>query len=270
MTKSVFARALCGCTLTLLAAGTHVAFSQQTSASALTSIPPGFAVAFVDSKKVIAASMAGSSNQDLAIREANAALGNFARTRDIHLVVQEAVYADPSINITNDVIAEMQGRQPSAALPRLIRVAFVNTKQLFNLGHLPGESRQVFLERANAAIKSLAERDNIQLVLQKVVYSSPDVDLTLAAIAVLNRDKGPLIRLPLPAGVPTRVGFVDANRVLKTPGHRDQTDPDFLRQANDAVRRVAERNGIDVVLQEAVYADRGVDLTTEVLTEANK
>lgn len=270
MTRSAFARTLCGCTLTLLAAGAHVVFAQQPSLSASTSIPPGFVVAFVDSKKVIAAAMGSSSNQDVAIRAANVALGNFARARQIQLVVQEAVYADPSIHITDDVIAAAQGRQPSAALPRLIRVAFVNTEKLVNLGQLPGESSQVLLERANAALKAVAERDSIHLVLQKVVYSSPDIDLTLAVIAVLNRDKGPLIRLPLPAEVPTRVGFVDANRVLKTPGQRDQTDPNFLRRANDAVRRVAERNGIHVVLQEAVYADRSVDLTAEVLAEANK
>ena len=57
-----------------------------------------------------------------------------------------------------------------------------------------------------------------------------------------------------------KIGFVNSQRVLLG-------DATKIEKANKAIRRVAEREQYDLILQDVVYFNRDIDITDKVIAE---
>ena len=149
---------------------------------------------------------------------------------------------------------------PSAAL------VFIDTKTILRDSEPArnGRSQSEVIALANAAIKQVAERYQLGMVFQDVVYASPRAKITNEVLGVLAG-----LRIDEKFEIPQlRVGFLKTRDILATASSAwglQQTDPSLITKVNNAIREVAETRGVDLIFQEAVYASQAVDVTRAII-----
>jgi Skp family chaperone for outer membrane proteins len=116
------------------------------------------------------------------------ATGRLAKIVGYDLLVQEAVYLDPGVDITADLIKFMNGDSDIKFVAKEANIAIVNTDRLFQ--SFSSEPREAFIIRADKALSDLAKKNNIQIVFQfqSVGFFSTSVDITTDLIANLSQN----------------------------------------------------------------------------------
>lgn len=238
-------------------------------------------VGFVDSSR------AGNlSGQDPALRA-------LASQYPVHLILQDAVYTNPRLDITTSVVEFQKSRKvqpsPIKASGGSLRVGVVEVRRLIAEGG--GEQA---LPALNQSVKRLAERFDLDLVLQNAAFADPTLDITDDLLRLHRSqaiDESRLRRLP---GVGASFAFVAVDRILRDSalakaGERRLEDEfksrdiakerqAFVRRRDEEIQRVvdagtrvirslAERRNIDYVLQDVVYAHPRLDITLDVIRE---
>jgi len=170
-----------------LPAGT--ATSEQTDASTQGA---GNTIGYVAIARLLAeAKKSGESESDFLAR-ANKAVNAVATVNRLDMVLQVAVYVDPRIDITDDLIAVLKGesaksRDPSNAIFAPSRIAFVDERRVLQAARARAWTQEGQIEAATEVIKEIAIRNGIAIVVHKAVFASLRIDLTPQVVAALEK-----------------------------------------------------------------------------------
>ena len=176
-----------------------------------------------------------------------------------------------------------------------MRLAFINAQRLMKeLGASRGETKEEeskTIERANRIIKSVAEKYEISLVMQDVVWINSSFDITPYVISILkNSAISPPAVLTEKRIRPIKIGYVNNIRLFQkhsivaeyqrsTAGKdiKNISNPDevtiarnekvatIIERANKQIKMYAEENGLDLVLQDVVWVSPGLDITSKII-----
>ncbi len=109
----------------------------------------------------------------------------FAEKNSIDLILENAVSVNPDLDITeqfNSLLARnVESKFESATQDgkQLINITFINTEKLHAvLGNNTDQQKQSSVPLLNQKIREFAEQNNIQLILQKAVYTTKELDCT--------------------------------------------------------------------------------------------
>ena len=189
-----------------------------------------FRVAYVDVPNLMRLTGATADKENL--ERLNPRVKEFAERLQIHLILQEAVYANPRINITQALSAYLSTRALTsdfvASLPvsRDMSVRFVDVDKVLTKSELAVRARN------------------------KLELEFGDRQRELAGMSSKSS----------PEFVAKRRAF-DADLARR----RNEESTKVLEAANRVIKDLSGREGLDVVLQEAVYIAPQFDLTERLL-----
>jgi Skp family chaperone for outer membrane proteins len=176
-----------------------------------------------------------------------------------------------------------------------VRLAYINTQRLFKeLKTSNDESKDEdarILERANKIVKSIAEKYELSIVMQDVVWIDSSFDITSFLISIMNNNSiTPPVTLTEKRIRPIKIGYINKTRLFKKysivaeyqqsiagKSIKDISNPDeatiarnekvsaIIGRANKQVKIYAEENGLDLVLQDAVWVSQGLDITNKII-----
>jgi outer membrane protein len=166
------------------------------------------------------------------IEVANRAIRLIAESNDIDIIFQEAVYASDASDITDAVIAQMESSRIEPAQRGVI--FSTRTVKFVSTERVLRESEPALLARSKLELEFKAR------------------ELALASTGSSAREDG------------ERQKFrEDLN------ARRNQELAIVVEMANKEIRRIAERDSIDFVFQEAVFASSSVDLSQPIVSALN-
>jgi outer membrane protein len=218
---------------------------------------------------------------------ANSFLREYGKKAQISIIVQGGVYVNPSSDITDLVIQLMNGSKNIDSVevkePKEITVASVNAEQIFNESNLGKEiilpvikkygnsesdekkkqlleARTKVADRANAVIKSIAEANKIDIIIQNTGYASSRSDVTQKVINVLNGSNNYIMN---GLEAPTAVAVINADKLFEV--YKKKNRAKISDSANKALREFAEKNSINIILQTATYVTPAFDVTDPII-----
>lgn len=305
---------------------------------------PVFAIAQQYTNRIAflnASLLVGERGDQYSVLELNDYIKKFSQANNIQLVIQEAAYVHPSIDISGDIVtltkkdSGLSSLNLKKQLPE-IRVAVINTARFFkeaeiakknnqelqrefsseenrlrkmaqnlkndakdfdaesnklteaestkrkkdlrlrdeillaeqqkftkNVNSRASEERAKIASMVNPLIKQIAQKYNLHLVIQEGAYVDSNIDITDSLIKFSDtkdiRDVGDLYL----SGKPARISLVNPVKIYNS---FSEIPRDKLRiSANDAIKQYARSNGIDLVLQSAVYLTPSIDITSSVI-----
>lgn len=119
------------------------------------------------------------------------------------------------------------------------------------------------LLKANSEIKRFAETYGIDVIFQRATYVSPRVDVTDKFLGFVGGKSLEPVDVS-PSGI--RVAFVDSKKLFTEAGRRGfKSTEDAARRLNVAISQLAQEEGIDLVFDNAVWANRAIDISEKVL-----
>jgi Skp family chaperone for outer membrane proteins len=145
------------------------------------------------------------------------------------------------------------------------RVIFFETERILrHLQKSSTETGETFLLEANKLVGAYTEAIGADIVLQKAVYASPRINFTEDFLRFADAQGKLVASRAIPAA---KIRFVDANKLfgaLRGRGMRDEQE--ITKLLNQLVLGIAAAQGVDLVLQEAVWANKVIDMTDEALS----
>ena len=146
-----------------------------------------------------------------------------------------------------------------------LRIGYVNTEKILNESREAiaakgnKDATQKFIAKANSIVKKIAEQNNIDFILQEAVFVDPRLDITKT---VLNGLDGASLVVTSNLSNP-KISFVDSKTILRQLSNLDNDKA--IAKANQAMLSTAKKMGIDIILQNAVYIDKGMSITNIVV-----
>jgi outer membrane protein len=178
--------------------------------------------------------LTGQKNDKENIEKLNQKLISFAQKYKLKLIIQEAVYINPKLNITNYFYTYYKGDSMSenflnnlpAASPNFVR--YINTAKIFKEAELAKKSSKLLeaeFKNREAQLQSYSDKYSSKFLDEKKYF---DEDLSKRKNEELQK---------------------------------------LLTIANEKVKIFAQQKNIDVILQEAVYISPELDITNEIISQ---
>lgn len=240
------------------------------------------AAAFVNTERVFATLRERYGDQKASLEAANRAVKLISEKSNIHLVFQTAVWASPRIEITDEIIHQVEGKSVDYEKLRNLGqpvVAFVDAIRVVKMLDGRHSDKQALLVEANRTIRRIAEKGNIDIVFQKAVWVSPRIDITGDVINEIEGKAADYNKLRNLSQIPMRLGFVSTEKVFKDsplaqraqrrvanePSLQEQELKSSVEAGNLVIKQIAEVKDFIIIFQEAVYASPSIDITPEVM-----
>jgi len=218
---------------------------------------------------------------------ANSFIKKYADKANFAIILQEAAYVTPSLDITDPIIQLMNGVRTIDAIevrdPKEITMALINSEKVFSDTDLARElispilkkygntesdekkkelleARTKFAAKANLIIKKIAETNKIDIIVQAAAYSNSASDITQTVIDAINGSKNYSIT---GLAIPTAVAVVNSEKVFKTYSKKNRVK--LAEAGNMALKTLAEKKSIDIIVQQAAYVSTPFDVTDAIL-----
>jgi Skp family chaperone for outer membrane proteins len=208
------------------------------------------------------------------VEEGNRSLRYLARLYPVDLVLQDVVYLDRRFDITSRLVTHSRTQSVDHTQPArsgaLTRVGYLDRQRTARELKVPELGYVAIRKRVDLAVKSLAERFELDLVIEEAALCGCPIDITQDVILEAKGEQPDAGRLKALPRVAAKIGVVAADLLMKEakgappPEEKDKL-PAFLGVADDAVKSVAKTDGLDFVLQDAVFSSPKVDITSKVL-----
>ena len=181
-------------------------------------IQSGRTMGFIQVSEVIRQINGGKVNEQKVIEQANIAIKEIAQKSGISLVLQDAFWVSPKIDITDHLIQKMQaGVGASHAVIDLpqVKFAFLNKDLLRSSLDRRFKSPAAVLEAALGQIPLLADKIGFNAVATDAVWVDVDIDITSIVIAKINDQPLDYSLLQKQLNKPVKPGFVSVDRLLR-------------------------------------------------------
>lgn len=218
-------------------------------------------------------------------------LKKYSEKFNVSIILLEAAYLNKKVDITEDIIALINGTKTLDALiydgPKKISIALVNTEQIMqdsNLARRYGSSitarygsadseeknkqfqvaRMEIISKVNPILRSIAQKNNIDLILENAAYLKTDIDITRKIIEVLDGSNSYKADY-FPRA--TSIAFVDPEKILGA--YLNLNRQTVIDAANSAIKIFSQKNSIDLVVQRAAFIRPSFDITASVASLIN-
>ena len=125
------------------------------------------------------------------IKKANPLIIKLSEHYGISILLESAIYVDPSYDITQDMIRVLNGQanieqlQIPLAFTKPEKVAGLDGKKYLEL--FKASDQEKILKEGNQAIKEISIQQGIGVVLSAAVYCSPSIDITDLVINLVKK-----------------------------------------------------------------------------------
>ena len=181
-------------------------------------IQSGRTMGSIQVSEVIRQINGGKVNEQKVIEQANIAIKEIAQKSGISLVLQDAFWVSPKIDITDHLIQKMQaGVGASHAVIDLpqVKFAFLNKDLLRSSLDRRFKNPAAVLEAALSQIPLLADKIGFNAVATDAVWVDVDIDITSIVIAKINDQPLDYSLLQKQLNKPVKPGFVSVDRLLR-------------------------------------------------------
>jgi outer membrane protein len=136
------------------------------------------------------------------------------------------------------------------------------------------EERAKIAYEANPILAKLASKQGLSVIFQEVAYKNDEADITNEVISLLNQEKQiDQIAVKPIFSRPQKIALVRAEKVFSTFGDSPNMDKEerfklrksIAEKANVAISQIAKSNSLDIVLQDTIFDDPALDITTQVI-----
>jgi Skp family chaperone for outer membrane proteins len=198
---------------------------------------------FNESREAIAAKDNKDATQKF-IAKANSIVKKIAEQNNIDFILQEAVFVDPRLDITNTVLNGLDGASlvvtSNLSNPK---ISFLDSKTV--LRQLSTLDKDKAITRANQTMLNTAKKMGIDIVLQEAVYIGKGLSITEIVVAAVLSDKSedqnkssPVIQANKP---PVTQPIGELTKVRPEMETAQQIENNRLKiQAENAQRKLAE------------------------------
>jgi outer membrane protein len=218
-------------------------------------------------------------------------LKKYSEKFNVAIIVPDAAYLNNKIDITENVIGLMNGTRTLESItydgPKEISIAIVYTELIMQDSALsksylksiterygPNNSeeknkqfqiaRTEIVNKANPIVRTIAQKNNIDLILENAAYHKTDIDITRKIIEVLDGSDSYKVEF-FPRA--TLIAFVDAEKIFSSFSNLNRQT--VAEASNPAVKSFTQKKSIDLVVQRAAFVRPSFDITALVLPLIN-
>lgn len=244
------------------------------------------------------------------LKKANTFIGEVANKNAIDVIYEEAAYVASDGEITQPIIDGLKSdAQPGSIKLNFLKIgpsiAVINAEKIFteskqaklmlqvlddefkpnsNFSKSDFEKRKLALrtviaKNANVLINEYAIKQGITLILQEAAFVSDSHNITADLIALLDGDKNiNQIAIRPEFSKPTRLVIVNSERIFAnfeknksgSQNERIKDRTEIAKNADIALRALAEKNSINVISQRAAFVNPAIDATSEVISQMTR
>ena len=133
------------------------------------------------------------------------------------------------------------------------------------------EERSKIASVANEWLKKYADKFQINIIMQGAAYVKKSSDITNEMLALLNGQKN-IEDVTYSGSKNTKVAVVNSEKIFKSAGfasgkseNETEARVRLASSANKILSAIAEKENIDVIVQEAAYVSPAMDITEKVI-----